>query len=69
MNRMVLSIMQYMIWKEKNARRFQQIHQSVRELVSQIKKIVYIIELKSKKNEEPKVKLVRYLAFLVYVRD
>ena len=49
MSRLVLSITQYMIWKERNARRFQDIHQSVHELLNQIKNIVYISELKSKK--------------------
>ena len=48
---MVLSITHYMIWKERNVGRFQHIHQSVQELLNQIKKIVYISGLKSKKTK------------------
>jgi len=49
LSRMVVNVTQYMIRKEMNGRRFQNLHQSVHELFSQIKMIVYIRRLQSKK--------------------
>lgn len=47
LSRMTLSVTQYMIWKERNARTFQKIHQSAQGLLRQIKEIVYIRGLKT----------------------
>ncbi|AES77985.1 hypothetical protein MTR_7g022620 [Medicago truncatula] len=47
LSRMTLSVTQYMIWKERNARIFHKIYQLAQELLHQIKEIVYIRGLKT----------------------
>lgn len=46
---MVLSVTLYMIWKEKNHKRFQNYYESVHQLLYQIKSIFYIKGLRFKK--------------------